>query len=113
MAPTKTWQDVERWYAQDLGAERVRGDDKRDERDIKSAHLSVEVKHRIEAIPASVKRYIAQIAKYAKRGTIPFVIAHTPGTRRESAVVYITYKDFKRLLQRAGFVPEKGADDAV
>lgn len=113
MAPTKTWRDVEKWYATRLGAERVHSGDKRDERDVRSKFLSVEVKHRIEAIPASVKRYIAQIKKNARKGTIGFVIAHEPGTRRESAVVYIEFREFEKLLRAAGYAPQEGTENEV
>ena len=102
--PSDTWRDVERWVAKDLCGERVHSGDKSDERDVRSDTLSVEVKHRITAIPANVQKYVDQIRKNKRRGTIPFVYAHKPGTRRDSAVVYIEYGDFKTLLKKAGLV---------
>lgn len=113
MTHTDTWKDTERWVAKRLCARRVAGNDHSTERDVESKYLSVEVKHRISAIPASVRNYLAQIKRNSKRGTIGFVFAHTPGTRRDNAVVYIEFKDFERLLKAAGFVPCQDAEDEV
>lgn len=88
-----------------LCGERVHPHEKRDERDVRSKYLSVEVKHRINAIPASVAKFIAQIRRNARKNTIGFVVAHKPGTRRDSAVIYIEFKEFERLLRLAGMVP--------
>jgi hypothetical protein len=80
---------------------------------VRSKYLSVEIKHRIEAVPKTVRKYLTQAKKNAKRGTLPFVIAHTPRTRLDSAVVYIEFKDFEWLLAKAGFAPGKEEEDEV
>ncbi len=110
--PTKTWRDYERWVATALGGERVHSGDKRDERDVRAPGLSVEVKHTLGIIPAAVQKALDQAKRNAKLNTLPFVVAHRPGTRRNKAVVYIAFEDFIKLLERAGLVREPSVVNA-
>lgn len=100
-----SWKRVERWFARDLGGQRVpitgRQGAERMSKDIEVPYpLWVDVKSRLSC-PKSLWSWLENVVDNAPPAKIPLLILHRPHMRYGEAVVVMRYRDFKEVLRRA------------
>jgi hypothetical protein len=92
----KGWKKFERRIAGKLGGRRVRAGE-RELEDIEHPILSVEAKL-FKSVPVCMEGPMEQAERNAPKGKIPMVCMKKNGRLDDNALVFMRFKDFKRLM---------------
>ncbi|MHA1225214.1 MAG: hypothetical protein ACTSPV_00560 [Candidatus Hodarchaeales archaeon] len=90
------WKKYERRIAAALGGRRVRAGELEQE-DVEHSLLSIEVKL-LKNLPKGLTNPYKQAKRNAPKGKIPIVIMKEKKRFDDNALVFLRFKDFKRLM---------------
>lgn len=90
------WKKFERRIAAKLGGRRVRAGELEKE-DIEHEILSVEAKL-FKHVPVCMEKPMEQAERNAPKGKIPVVCMKRNGRLDDNALIFLRFKDFKRLM---------------